>query len=219
MTTKTVLLGKGEVAIRAAGWLHRSPDHDLVAVVPVVPEPSWTGSLATWCSDHEIPTVTTGDYRDLWQLGVGPIDLAISVFYDRIIRQDFIDRCDRIINLHNSPLPRYRGVSPINWALKNAETEHGVTVHEITAGVDDGPIYSQVRFSIYPEQDEVQDVLARATDFGWSLLKTTLPIIDRIEPVPQQHDLATHYRRRDDERLDERRGFTRRDAAVPAGSS
>ena len=45
------------------------------------------------------------------------------------LKQNFIDSCKNIINLHNSPLPKYRGVRPINWALKNGEHSHGVTIH------------------------------------------------------------------------------------------
>ena len=88
----------------------------------------------------------SGDYREIPQLGQPGWrpGLAFSVFYDRIIHEPFIGRCDRILNLHNSPLPKYRGVSPINWALKNGEEKHGVTIHEITPRIDDGPVLAQV---------------------------------------------------------------------------
>ena len=61
-----------------------------------------------------MPTVDTGRVEDIpgvdddgWH-----IDLAFSCNYDRIIKQWFIDRCGRILNLHNGPLPRYRGWRP-----------------------------------------------------------------------------------------------------------
>ncbi len=209
MATDVVLLGKGSLAIRAAGWLMTSPEHELAAIVPVVPEPTWTESLIEWARANRVPYVESGHFRDLATVRAGRVGLAMSVFYHRIFDAAFIETCDRILNLHNAPLPRYRGVSPINWALKNGESHHGVTIHDITLGIDDGPIVAQVTYSIYPVFDEVEDVYARALEFGWTLFKETMPILDRIDVVPQDESAATYYSREENERLGERRGFTR----------
>jgi methionyl-tRNA formyltransferase len=212
MTERTALvLGKGELAIRIAEWFRTSPEWDLRAVVPVVPEPQWADSLISWARTHEIGLVASGDCEDVATLlgDAWGIDLAFSVFYDRIIRESFTGRCDRILNLHNSPLPRYRGVSPINWALKNGEHEHGVTIHEIVPEVDAGPIVAQLRYSIYPSFDEVEHVYRRAQAYGWTLFEQTMPILAAIEPRAQVELDATHFTRIDDVRLGDRRGFTR----------
>jgi methionyl-tRNA formyltransferase len=207
----TVVLGKGDLAIRVADWFRTSPEHELAAVVPVVPEPTWTSSMVQWCKQHNVPFVETGHFDDLPTVleADTSIDLAVSVFYDKIIRQHFIDACAKIINLHNGPLPRYRGVSPINWALKNNESEHGVTIHEITAGVDDGPIVSQVKYSIFPELDEVEDVYKRALAFGWTLFEQTIPMLDTITPKTQDESQALHYTKKNDHDLGDRAGFRR----------
>jgi methionyl-tRNA formyltransferase len=207
--TRVVLMGKGALAVRIAGWFHDRDDFDLVCVVPVVPEPAWTDSLIGWAEQARVTHVASGDYRDLLEHDDGPFDLVFSCFYDRIVAGDFIRRCGRILNLHNGPLPRYRGVSPINWALKNGERSHGVTIHEMTPGIDDGPIVAQATYSIHPELDEVRDVYRRALRFGWLLFEETLPLLDDIEPQPQDHSLATYYSAAENERLGERRGFTR----------
>ena len=114
-----VLLGKGTLAAQVGEWFLSSPGYRLAYVVPVVPEPPWTESLVTWAAQNEVALVESGDYRDIPGISPheGEIDLAFSVFYDRIIPAWLIQRCGRILNLHNGPLPRYRGVSPINWAL------------------------------------------------------------------------------------------------------
>lgn len=203
-----VVLGKGDLAIRVAGWFHDSPDHDLVGVIPVMPEPSWTGSLAGWAREHGVDVVQSGHWRDL-AAELGTVDLGVSVFYDKILREEFIARFGRLLNLHNGPLPRYRGVSPINWALKNEEQAHGVTLHEITPGIDDGPIVAQVTYSIYPEFDEVRDVYARALEFGWTLFAQTMPILDRIVARAQDEAQASYYSADDQARLGDRADFTR----------
>jgi len=210
-TKRVVFMGKGDLAIRCANWFHESPDYELAYIVPVIPEPTWTGSLSDWAQARGIPIVASGHYKDLpnvrdedWRC-----DLAFSVFYDKIIKAWFIDKCDRILNLHNGPLPRYRGVSPINWALKNGEGAHGVTIHEITPGIDDGPIVGKVEYPIYPEFDEVGAVLARAVEFGWTLFSQTLPILDQIVAIPQDDSLALYYDSSRNGELGERRYFTK----------
>jgi methionyl-tRNA formyltransferase len=212
MASRTaVVLGKGTLAIRVAEWFHREDDWRLMHVVPVVPEPAWTDSLAEWAARNDVPQVESGDYADLAPTGgIATADLAVSVFYDRILPAELIACFGRALNIHNGPLPRYRGVSPINWALKNGERSHGVTIHEIAPGIDEGPVVAQLTYSIYPERDEVEDVYRRALAFGWVLFEQTMPILDRIEATPQDERLATYYSAADNGRLGERRSFTRR---------
>jgi methionyl-tRNA formyltransferase len=206
-----VLLGKGDLAIKAAEWFLRSERYELAAIVPVIPEPAWTQSLSGWARSNGVAIVESGHYKDLPEalLANQRIDLAVSIFYDRIIKAWFIDSCKRIINLHNGPLPKYRGVSPINWALKNGEYEHGVTIHEITPGIDDGPIVGQVKYSIYPEIDEVIDVYKRSLEYGWTLFQQTIPLLDKIPIRIQEHEKATYYSKQDNPRLGDRSGFSR----------
>lgn len=218
---RAVVLGKGTLAVQVSEWFVKSPDYELVAVVPVVPEPTWTDSLIAWAEDAGVPCVSSGRYDDIEGADeeTWGVDLAISLTYDRIIAPWFASRCRRILNLHNSPLPRYRGVSPINWALKNGERKHGVTIHEITAGIDDGPIVAQLQYSIYPDFDEVIDVYQRALAYGWMLFQQTMPILDEITPLPQDEAASTYYSRRQDHLLGDRRSFTRREsvsAVMPA---
>lgn len=205
-----VLLGKGDLAIRVAEWFAGEDDWQLAHVVPVVPEPAWTGSLTDWADGNSVPRVESGHWADLpAEPGDRLADLAISVFYDRILPADFLARFDRALNIHNGPLPRYRGVSPINWALKNGERSHGVTIHEISPGIDDGPIVAQLTYSIYPEHDEVEDVYRRALAYGWTLFEQTMPRLDRIEATPQDERGATYYSAEDNDRLGDRRSFRR----------
>ncbi len=203
---RVAVLGKGELAIKICSWFKNSADHILVNVVPVKPEPTWTGSLSDWAKENNVEVVESGHYRDL---AVDNVDLVLSVFYDKIIKQDFIQKCKKIINLHNSPLPKYRGMSPINWALKDNRVEHGVTIHEITPGVDDGPVISQVKYSIYPEFEEVKDVYKKALKYAYTLFENTIPIIDKIIPVEQNEAESSYHHSSENYLLEERRYFTR----------
>ena len=63
MTQGVVLLGKGTLAIRIADWFSRQPEYDLKLIVPVMPEPAWTDSLADWASSHGVPIVASGHFK------------------------------------------------------------------------------------------------------------------------------------------------------------
>lgn len=215
---RVIVLGKGTLAIQVAEWFHKSPDYKLERVVPVMPEPKWTDSMVAWCQKNGIPIVESGHFKDIpnVQDADWKVDLAFSVFYDKIIKGWFIQKCNRILNLHNGPLPKYRGVSPINWALKNGEVMHGSTIHEITEGIDDGPIVSQVTYSIHPEFDEVRDAYQRSLKFGWVLFEQTMPNLDRIKAREQDHTAATYYNLKQNDQLGDRRGFTRAKSVAPS---
>ena len=212
MSKKVILLGRGDLAIRIAGWFVNNKNFELVNIVPVVPEPSWMASLIEWSEKNQIPYIKSGDYLDIENVNEPDwkIELVFSCFYDKIIRQWFIDKCEKILNLHHAPLPRYRGILPINWALKNKEKKHGVTIHEITEGIDDGPIISQLNYSIYEEFDEVEDVYKRATEYAWTLFQQTIPILDKISPIPQDNSQSSYYSKEDSKRLGDRLSYNRK---------
>ncbi len=209
-----VVLGKGELAVRVADWFRTNPSYTLGCVVPNQPPSSWTAQLDVWANERGVPVVESGLADDV---PLEMIDIAVSVTYDKIIRPSFIGRCGRIINIHNGPLPRYRGVNPINWALKNGESEHGVTIHEITPGVDDGPILGQIMFPIDPEMDEVIDVYQRCMDQGWQLFEDVMARFQDIVPEPQDDSQATHYTKKDFPGLRERSFFTRAESINKLG--
>lgn len=215
MKKRAIVVGYGSLAIRIAEWFCASDEYALIEVVPNIPEPTWTDSMIAWADKKGIPIVASGHYKDISLIRNenDKIDLVFSVFYNKIFKQWFIDRCTKILNLHLAPLPHYRGVSPINWALKNNESKHGVTIHEVSPDIDDGPICAQLEFSIYPEFDEVIDVYNRALAYAWVLFCQTMPVLDKIVPRPQDERLATYYSVKQKELLQERRDFTRQRSA------
>tara|TARA_R100001244_G_C5165699_1_gene131407 strand:- start:1512 stop:2162 length:651 start_codon:yes stop_codon:yes gene_type:complete len=209
-TKKVIVLGKGELCVKICNWLHNHPLYNIHLVVPVIPEPKWTQSLTEWCSQNQVNHLKTGNNEHIKDNDLKSTDLVISVFYDKIIKSSFINKCNRIINLHNAPLPKYRGVSPINWALKNEEKEHGVTIHEISPGIDDGDILGQVKYSIYPEFEEVIDVYNKSILYGYDLFIKTIPLIDKIVPQKQNESESSYYSNKENNLLKERTNFTKK---------
>jgi hypothetical protein len=215
MKKNVVLLGKGILASRVADWLYDSEEYQLLCVVPNNPPSQWTLRLEDWARGKGVLVTESGRAQDVHSSS--QIDLAISVTYDKILTSAWIARCGKAINIHNAPLPEYRGVNPINWALKNGESEHGVTIHEITPGIDDGPILGITRFPINPVADEVIDVYERCINFGWKLFKELMPSIWSITPQPQDHSRARYYSAKNLLQLGDRSFFTRTESRKRLG--
>ncbi len=88
-------------------------------------------------------------------------DIICLAGFMRILTADFVRQWQgRMLNIHPSLLPKYRGLNTHARALASADTEHGCTVHEVTAELDDGPILGQARVPILPNDTE-QDLAAR----------------------------------------------------------
>lgn len=203
---KTVVFGKGELAIKIAAYLMQCKDFELSCVVPSIPEPKWCDSLSNWCIENNTAWIPSGNPEELSGQNY---DLGISVYFNKIFTLDQISIFRKLVNIHNSPLPSYRGSNPINWALKNNENFHGVTLHEIDSGVDTGPILNQVKFKIDPRIDEVEDVYRRCLDFGYILFLHSIHRIDELEPEIQDHSLSNTYFIKDSIRLGDRIDFRR----------
>ena len=206
---KVLLMGKGELAIKAGKWLIENDNFSLVAALPDMPEPTWTDSLSLWAKQNSIECYNSGHFKDIPE--ELDFDLAISIFYGKIVSKKFINRCSEIINLHNAPLPKYRGVRPINWALKNNEKYHGVTIHKIYPDIDNGAILGKVMYPIYPEIEEVKDVYKKALEYGWLLFKDVMSkypyTIKNAEE--QEEESSSYYSMKQNSALEERSGFTR----------
>ncbi|WP_131740048.1 methionyl-tRNA formyltransferase [Actinomadura roseirufa] len=74
-----------------------------------------------------------------------------------------------VLNVHPSLLPRYRGPSPIPWAVRNGDAELGVTVHRMTERIDAGPILTQGVVGRIPDRASPADT--------WNLVRTGLPAL------------------------------------------
>ncbi|WP_074784748.1 phosphoribosylglycinamide formyltransferase [Roseovarius tolerans] len=87
------------------------------------------------------------------------IDIICLAGFMRVLTAGFVTPWQgRMINIHPSLLPKYRGLSTHARAIEAGEREAGCTVHEVTAELDDGPILGQARVVVRP--DDTPDRLA-----------------------------------------------------------
>ncbi|KUJ81939.1 phosphoribosylglycinamide formyltransferase [Ruegeria profundi] len=76
-------------------------------------------------------------------------DIICLAGFMRVLTGDFVSRFQgRMLNIHPSLLPKFKGLNTHARAIEAGETEHGCSVHEVTAALDDGPILGQARIRI-----------------------------------------------------------------------
>ncbi|SIS88880.1 phosphoribosylglycinamide formyltransferase-1 [Roseivivax lentus] len=78
-------------------------------------------------------------------------DILCLAGFMRVLTEGFVSRWQgRMLNIHPSLLPKYRGLHTHARAIEAGDREHGCTVHEVTPALDDGPILGQARVPIQP---------------------------------------------------------------------
>ncbi len=118
--------------------------------------------LPTEVIDHrDYPDREQYDARLRQHLQSLDLDFIVLAGYMRILSPAFIDAFKhRILNIHPSLLPAYKGLDTHQRALANGETQHGVSIHVVTAELDDGPVLLQASYPM-AAGDSVEDLQAR----------------------------------------------------------
>jgi phosphoribosylglycinamide formyltransferase-1 len=81
-------------------------------------------------------------------------DFVILAGFMRILTADFVEHYSgRLLNIHPSLLPKFKGLHTHERAIEACETEHGASVHFVTAELDDGPVILQARVPVLPDDD------------------------------------------------------------------
>jgi methionyl-tRNA formyltransferase len=137
---------------------------------------------------HEPESVNTPHARCV--LASYQPDLLVVCDYGQILKPETLEIA-RLggINLHASLLPKYRGAAPINWAIYHGETETGVTVIHMTAGVDAGPAIAQSRTPIAAEETAAE-LEPRLAELGAPLVLEAIAAISSGAARPIEQDPA-----------------------------
>lgn len=156
--------------------------------------------VSVWADEHSIKTLKPSTLKDeavYAELSTSGCELFIVAAYGKIIPQAILDIPKyKTLNVHPSLLPLLRGASPIRSAILSDMNPTGVSIMELTAGVDEGPLLAQKEIAIPPSEwpmrgSELDQLLARE---GGRLLGTVLSewIEGKITPVEQNAAGATY---------------------------
>jgi methionyl-tRNA formyltransferase len=199
---KIVFMGSPDFAVPSLDALVEAR-FDVKLVVTQPDRPSGRGrkllptAVKTAAAEHNLPVIDfgKGQGKEVTRqvLAVAP-DAVVVVAFGQILREPLLSAPPLgCINVHASLLPRWRGVSPVQYSILHGDTWSGVTIMRMDEGVDTGPILSQRAVSISPE-DTAGELLDRLAGQGADLLIHTLRGLQngQIEPVTQSDEGAVY---------------------------
>ena len=158
----------------------------------VHPSPVKAAALAAGVPVYQ-PRRVRGNEEALETLRSWKPDITVVAAYGQILPVDVLEVAPMgSLNVHASLLPKYRGAAPINWCIVRGETVTGITIMQMEAGLDTGPMLLTEEVAITPEMtsSELHDLLSPMG--GPMVLRTIDGLLDgSITPQVQDHDAAT----------------------------
>lgn len=204
-------MGSPDFAVPALRALHAA-GHEIAAVYSQPPRPAGRGQATRPCPVHvaalalglEVRTPLRLRKDDAAQAAFAALNLDATVVaaYGLILPQAMLDAPRRgCLNIHASLLPRWRGAAPIQSAILAGDSETGITIMQMDAGLDTGAMLLSERVAIGPHTTatDLHDALAA---MGGRLVLQALATAP--PPVPQPAGGITYAAKltRDDGRID-----------------
>ena len=119
-------------------------------------------------------------------------EIIAVVAYGKILPKYIIDYPKYgCINVHASLLPKLRGAAPIQWAVLNGDEKTGVTTMLMDEGLDTGDMLLTDELTI-GEYETSEELFERMAESGGRLLVKTINEIEKITPIPQNHEEYTY---------------------------
>lgn len=98
------------------------------------------------------------------QINAFGADCVVLAGFMRILTPEFVDEfAGKLVNIHPSLLPKYKGLHTHQRAIDNGDKEHGVSVHFVTPELDGGPVIIQSRVPVF-EDDSADDLAERVQE-------------------------------------------------------
>lgn len=215
MSTRIVYFGSPELSVPFLSALINEPDFDVVAVVTQPEKPVGRKAVITKSAVHEfaikhnIPAYTYKTLRTdevVQELSKLTADVFVVVVYGKIIPKAVLDLprfgC---INVHPSLLPKFRGPSPFQEAIRVGEKETGVSIMLLDEGMDTGPVLAATTIPMDPRETS-ETIQPKIMKVGIPLLVETLRkwMKQEITAKPQDHSFATYSKllRKEDGKID-----------------
>jgi methionyl-tRNA formyltransferase len=112
-------------------------------------------------------------------------EIGVVVAYGHILRPELLALPPRgMINVHPSLLPGLRGAAPVEWAIIRGHQTTGVTIMQLDAGMDSGPILHQIPHRIGADVTG-GELSAHLAEMGAQALIETLALMEQSDPPPQ----------------------------------
>jgi len=197
---RVVFMGTPEFSVVALQALIDA-GHDIACVYSQPPRPAKRGQKERPSPVHAhaeaagIPVRTPLNFKDSAErdaFAALSADVAVVVAYGLILPQAILDApIHGCLNIHASLLPRWRGAAPIHRAIEAGDSQTGVGIMQMEAGLDTGPVLLEDRLSI-GETETTGALHDRLALMGGGLIVQALEQLGDLAPVPQNPALATY---------------------------
>ncbi len=198
---RILFIGTGDIGLPSLEWLLSTPKHQVVGVITQPDKPVGRKLVLTppqvkvRALAAGIPVIQPERLRRVVdEVKAFEADIAVVIAYGQILSKAVLD-APRLgcINVHASLLPKYRGASPIQAAIREGDAETGVTIMHMDEGLDTGDIILMDRMAIAPDETggSLHDRLAVAAP---AALEQALDLLaeGKATRTPQDNALATH---------------------------
>lgn len=192
-------MGTPEFAVPALAALHDAA-HDIVCVYTQPPRPAGRGKKLKPSPVQKLAEQLGIEVRSPKSLkseeaqadfAALNADVAVVAAYGLILPQAVLDAPTHgCINIHASILPRWRGAAPIHRAVMAGDVGTGVTIMQMEAGLDTGPMLATVRTPI--EDKTTGELTEELAELGGQLMVGTLRELQSHAPVAQDDGEATY---------------------------
>ena len=192
-------MGTPDFAVPSLRALHDA-GHELVAVYSQPPAPAGRGKKMMPSPVHRaadalgVPVLTPKSLRgadaqaEFAALGA---DVAVVAAYGLILPQAVLDTPKHgCLNVHASLLPRWRGAAPIHRAVMAGDAQTGVTIMQMEAGLDTGPMLAKAATPIADKT--TGELTAELAELGAHLMVEVLAGFDQLAPQVQPDEGVTY---------------------------
>ena len=196
---RIIFMGTPEFAVPALEALHHAA-HELVCVYTQPPRPAGRGKklqpspvqkvaerlgIEVRCPASLRSPETQAEFAAL------DADVAVVAAYGLILPQPVLDAPRHgCLNIHASILPRWRGAAPIHRAVMAGDPVTGVTIMQMEAGLDTGPMLAAARTPV--DAKTTGELTAELAELGAQLMVGTLRDLAIHKPIAQDDALATY---------------------------
>lgn len=199
---RVVFMGTPEIAAMVLDTLIRSK-HEVAAVVTQPDKPNSRGNAVIYSAvkklaiENDIPVLQplkASSEESVAEIASYRPDIIVVAAYGQILRENLLNLPKyRCINVHASLLPKYRGASPIQWAVINGDEESGISIMYMEKGLDTGDVILQKSLKLAP--DETAGTLHdRLGELAGPVLLEAMDMIENgtADPIPQDDSKSTY---------------------------
>ncbi len=201
---RIIFMGTPQFAVPTLAALHDAA-HEIVAVYTQPPRPAGRGRNL-----QPSPVQREAEIRHLDVFSPASLksreeqekfaafeaDLAVVAAYGLILPQAILDAPKRgCLNVHASLLPRWRGAAPVQRAILAGDPQTGITLMQMEAGLDTGPMLATARVQIGDRT--AGELTAELAEIGAQLMVGTLTELEMLRALPQDAAEATYAKKVD----------------------